>query len=246
MTYDEFLADSRFDVSNVIYRFKNNKNGKVYIGQTTKSVRKRVIQHMTKSRPWVKVRKTYFSNALNKYGFEGFTFDIIERCKDQQELDDRERYWIAYYKSNDKKYGYNIDSGGTSRKRRKPLTEEHKQKLLLANLGRKKSNQEKSRISEAVKSRFSNPEYKEKYKQICLKANHPNKKPVYQYDLNGNFIKKWECVADVNTILYGSRRARNLSRNIMLNINKKQLGFTKNNSIWSFISPTERSAYQLA
>lgn len=243
MTYDEFLADSKFDIANVIYRFKNNINGKVYIGQTTKPVRKRVIQHMTNSRPWVKTRKAYFANALNKYGFENFTFDIIERCKDQQELDDRERYWIAYYKSNNKKYGYNIDSGGNYGKKSKPLSKEHKQKLLLANIGRKKSEQEKYRISSAIKARFNNPEYREKYKQLCLKAKHPNKKPVYQYDLYGNFIKKWDCIADVNVILYGSKRKGNLNRNIVLNNNKKQLGFMKNNSIWSFTSPAERRAY---
>ena len=243
MTYDEFLADNKFNITNVIYRFKNNINGKVYIGQTTKSVRKRVIQHMTNSRPWVKTKKSYFANALNKYGFENFTFDVIERCNNQQELDNRERYWIAYYNSNNKKYGYNIDSGGNSGKKRKPLSEEHKQKLLLANLGRKKSDQEKARISSAIKARFSNPEYRETYKQLCLKAKHPNKKPVYQYDLEGNFIKKWDCIADVNIILYGSKRKGNLNRNITLNNNKKQLGFMKNNSIWSFTSPAERRAY---
>lgn len=44
-----------------------------------------------------------------------FTFDLIilERCQNQQELDERERYWIAYYNSTDKRYGYNIESGGS-------------------------------------------------------------------------------------------------------------------------------------
>lgn len=49
-----------------IYRFKNLINGKIYIGQTTVPVRKRLIQHMTFSRPWTKCHKTYFHNAIYK------------------------------------------------------------------------------------------------------------------------------------------------------------------------------------
>jgi len=61
MTYDEFLADEEFaKATGVIYRFRNKINGKYYIGKTTTSVRKRVIEHMTNSRPWTKARKGYF------------------------------------------------------------------------------------------------------------------------------------------------------------------------------------------
>lgn len=41
---------------------------------------------------------------------------------------------------------------------------------------------------------------------------------------------------------YGLHKG-NLSRNIKLNIQKNKLGFTKNGSIWSTISPTERGSY---
>jgi hypothetical protein len=43
MDYTKFLIDDNYSVDYVIYRFKNNVNGKVYIGQTTKSLHKRVI-----------------------------------------------------------------------------------------------------------------------------------------------------------------------------------------------------------
>ena len=69
-----------------IYRFKNLINGKIYIGQTTVPVRKRLIQHMTFSRPWTKCHKTYFHNAIYKYGLNNFDFSVIEICKSQEEL----------------------------------------------------------------------------------------------------------------------------------------------------------------
>lgn len=92
MDYTKFLIDDTYNVDYVIYRFKNKVNGKVYIGQTVKPLRKRVIQHMTNSRPTTKVHKTYFHNALNKYGFENFDLIIVERCSSQEELNERETY----------------------------------------------------------------------------------------------------------------------------------------------------------
>jgi hypothetical protein len=76
---------------------------------------------------------------LNKYGIENFSLDIIERCSSQKELNEREIYWIAYYKSTDKKYGYNIDSGGNLGKSTSKLSKEHRQALLAANLGKQRS-----------------------------------------------------------------------------------------------------------
>lgn len=47
---------------------------------------------------------------MSKYGEDNFTYEIIE--SDIENYNDRERYWIQYYHSNDKKYGYNIQEGG--------------------------------------------------------------------------------------------------------------------------------------
>lgn len=60
MDYAQFLIDDQYLINYVIYRFKNKINGKVYIGQTTKSLRKRVTQHITNSRPNTKAQKPTF------------------------------------------------------------------------------------------------------------------------------------------------------------------------------------------
>lgn len=246
MDYAEFLIDDTYNVDCVIYRFKNKVNGKVYIGQTIKSLRRRVVQHISISRPTTKVHKTYFHNALNKYGFENFDLAIIERCSSQEELNERETYWIAYYNSTNKKYGYNIDSGGQKGKKTKSLSKKHKWALLKANLGCHKSEETKQQLSKIHRQKWKDPQFRKEHISNIMKIAGINKITVYQYDLNENFIKQWDSVYDVQLILYGSKRNGNLKRNIMNNNNKNMLGFTKNGSIWSFTSPTERRAYQCA
>ena len=73
MRYVDFLNDPVWENEvNVIYKFTNTLNNKIYIGQTSTSLRKRVINHLTKSRKWTKSRKGYFQHALFKYGIENF------------------------------------------------------------------------------------------------------------------------------------------------------------------------------
>lgn len=244
--YAKFLLDDRYEDCNcVIYRFKNIANGKVYIGQTIKSARRRVIQHMTNSRAWTNAHKTYFHNALNKYGFNGFEFSIIEICS-AEELNEREVHWIKHYKATDKNYGYNIDSGGSSGKTTAPLSEEHKLALLKANLGRKRKNETKRKISIAHRERFkNNPELIIENSVRLKKYSDSLRIPIYQYSMSGLLIKKWESLVDVAIILYGKKRqGSTLHRNIKNNMKKQnKFGFSKNGSIWSTLSPKEGRAY---
>ena len=93
----------------LIYKATNLINGKSYIGQTRQSLTKRQNSHFhnafTKNQPFV------FYQALRKYGKENFTWTIIEdNIKDLAQLNEREKYWIAYY--NTFQNGYNMTSGG--------------------------------------------------------------------------------------------------------------------------------------
>ena len=246
MSEEEYYANllsnkEYFQTRFSIYRFKNLVNGKIYIGQTIVPVRKRLIQHMTFSRPWTKSHKTYFHKALNKYGLNNFDFSVIEICSSQEELDNREKYWINYYKSTDRRFGYNIESGGKNGRKGIKLTEEHKQKLLKANLGKSRKESTKSLISKVNKDLWKNTDYKEKRLNIIRNslATYWNEitRKVYQYTEQGEFVAVWNKCRDVIDFLYGKGANGNLSRNIKLNNKRGKLGFSKKGYVWSFFAP---------
>lgn len=90
-----------------IYKYQNKLNNKIYIGQSA-DIAHRYEQHIYDStyRP---ERGTGVDLAIRKYGIENFDFSVIEECS-IDELDERERYWIAYYDSYNN--GYNRSPGG--------------------------------------------------------------------------------------------------------------------------------------
>ena len=59
-----------------------------------------------------KQKETYFKNALKKYGRGGFSWQEIDSAKTQDELNEKERIWIAFYDSTDPLKGYNTNPGG--------------------------------------------------------------------------------------------------------------------------------------
>lgn len=81
--------------------------GKKYIGKTRQKLEKRIKQHYTDR----KKLNYLFYRAINKHGFDNFIWGVIEKC-DISLLNEKEEYWISFYKSNNKKYGYNMSSGG--------------------------------------------------------------------------------------------------------------------------------------
>lgn len=91
-----------------IYKITNKINGKVYIGQSV-NIQKRWIKHKSNLR--LNKSNTILYYAFKKYGIENFLFEIIEECT-QQDLNEREIYWIKYYDSTNRDNGYNISLGG--------------------------------------------------------------------------------------------------------------------------------------
>lgn len=90
-----------------IYKITNTINGKCYIGKSL-NIEHRLREHKRNSHS-----NEHLQNAMKKYGIDNFTFEVLEECT-KEEYDERERYWISYYKSRNKEYGYNIMPGGES------------------------------------------------------------------------------------------------------------------------------------
>ena len=95
-----------------IYKITNNINQKVYIGQTIMTP----VQRWQKHRSDAKLNKPYpLYRAMNKYGIDNFSFEILEEVK-VEELDEKERYYINLYHSYinfENSNGYNATLGGS-------------------------------------------------------------------------------------------------------------------------------------
>lgn len=231
MTYDEFLADLEFaKITGAIYKFKNKINGKYYIGKTTTSVRKRVIEHMTTSRPWTKARKGHFQKALYKYGFENFEFSIIEEgITDEDLLNKREIYWIGYYKSDHKEFGYNMTPGGEGNTN-KEFNRLCVERLRKANTGSKRSQESKQLMSIIQKKKHEDPKRRQQFLESAQKAWKQNERRVVKLDLNYNLICTYDSLVKASKDIYNKRHCA-LSRNLQYKNNKIN-GFKKDNYIY--------------
>src|SRR5574343_145795 len=88
-----------------IYKITNTINNKCYIGKSMR-VFKRWYEHKAHLRKNKHIN-IYLQNAWNKYGENVFDFKVIEICE-EKDLKEREIYWMGYYNSLYKEWGYNL------------------------------------------------------------------------------------------------------------------------------------------
>lgn len=86
-----------------IYKITNLITGECYIGQS-KDIDQRIKEHIQHTKPLI-------SQVIHEVGLENIEVTILEKCSEDQ-LDEREEYYIRYYNSNEFLYGYNQTSGG--------------------------------------------------------------------------------------------------------------------------------------
>ena len=90
----------------VVYKH-TSPSGKVYIGQTN-NYKKRCTPGNYKSSP-------YFYHAIQKYGWDNFTHEILEKNLSQEQANQYEIQYIKEYNATNSEYGYNISEGGDHR-----------------------------------------------------------------------------------------------------------------------------------
>lgn len=102
-----------------IYIIRNTVNDKVYVGQTHVSIRLRFQNHLSAARHG----KDYvIGKAIRKYGEDKFYVELLEECL-IEELNEREQYWISFFKATDNRFGYNMSIGGNVVRTTKELDE---------------------------------------------------------------------------------------------------------------------------
>ena len=123
----------------LIYKYTSKTTKKSYIGQTIEDrFEIRQEEHKTCS----KDTDSHFFRAKQKYGYEDFELEVVEKDIPLDKLNEREIYWIAYY--NTFEDGYNSTKGGeggnTYAKRTKEQMEETRKKISEANKGSRNGN----------------------------------------------------------------------------------------------------------
>ena len=99
-------------MNGIIYRIFNIKSGKSYIGKTYSTIYQRLQEHI-RDKDRYPNRPIY--RALNKYGIESFSVEILGEYS-QGILEDKEIEFIRLYSSYGPK-GYNATLGGDGRRR---------------------------------------------------------------------------------------------------------------------------------
>ena len=120
-----------------IYLIVNHVTGKYYVGQHKgENLKKYLQQKLSQARYELKrkghSRGSHLFKSMRKHGREAFTIHaLLSDIQTRSELDQHEKDFITFLKSQDSEYGYNICRGGEGRTG--SLTAESRKKMSLNN-----------------------------------------------------------------------------------------------------------------
>lgn len=173
-----------------IYKITNSINGKMYVGQTGYSLKHRLYQHIrsaydSNSHSY----NAHFQKAIRKYGVSAFLIEELEVC-DNALLDERERYWIAFYDSNH--IGYNMTFGGcgTPRYDGTEILQAWEGGLSVTAISKKTGMCDRTIVTH-LKDLGVTPE------EIKRRGYESIKGKVYQYNLDGTFVAEYPTISNV-------------------------------------------------
>ena len=145
-----------------IYKTTNLINGKLYIGKKK-----------GKFTSTYKGSGKYLKSAIHKYGIDNFSVEVIEYCESLEIQNEREQFWIAYYRS----LGidmYNIAKGGDGGDLITSLSEDDYENFknrmselnklgVIGNKGRHLSDLHKQKIGNGNRGKVRSDEWKKKH-----------------------------------------------------------------------------------
>jgi len=173
-----------------IYKITNKINKKCYIGQTIGDLNKRWKGHQK-----VSSNCRYLKHALNKYGVNNFKFELVCICFNTN-LDKYEIEYINKYNSLVPN-GYNLRHGGDNETHHQ-LTKDKISKSLKEYYTINKSPMFGKKLSEETKQKLSKAHIGRKYpttEKKILQAKKQMRK-VIQLDMNDNILNRYESVTE--------------------------------------------------
>lgn len=126
-----------------IYKITNKINNKIYIGKTVNNIKDRFSRHLNDA--FSERLDTHLARAMRKYGSDNFIIEEIDSTDNEEELSEKEIYWIKYYDSYNT--GYNMTTGGdggnTYLLKSNEEMNEIKDKIRISKIGGKNPNSRK-------------------------------------------------------------------------------------------------------
>lgn len=150
-----------------VYRITNLKNGKFYIGKTS-DVQGRWLKHQSVARLKTPGDYSYLHRAINKYGIENFTIEIIQDYASELEALAGETHYISVLGAQNRSVGYNLTAGGDGLSGYQQSSKA-KEKNRQSHLGKTASSETKQRMSEAHLGHEVSDETKEKMREARAK-----------------------------------------------------------------------------
>jgi group I intron endonuclease len=190
-----------------IYILQNKFNNKIYVGQSH-NVQKRLWGHKSS----MKCGNQYpLYKSMRKHGFDNFSVIIVEEHLSLDDANYWEDFYIQFFQSRNKQFGYNLRDGGqntifppeVNKKRADKIrgrkhTIEAKEKMSAAKRGKKCSEETKLKLSVANKGKKKQKltdDHKEKLRNanVGKKASEETKTKMSQAqsgDKNHRYGKK--------------------------------------------------------
>jgi len=165
-----------------VYAIRNKINNKHYIGLSV-DIKSRFRLHKFKLGHKIHPNK-HFQKSVEKYGIENFEFLVLEICK-EEELSDREIYYINFYNSKNSHYGYNKTEGGSRGKLLEDIVKSTANKLR----GRKLSEEMKERIRKTLTGRKQTQKAIDNRAKSCTKHTQEFKQEIFDYYLENKISR---------------------------------------------------------
>lgn len=126
-----------------IYITTNKINGKKYIGKE---------KH---NNPNYLGSGVKLLHAIKKYGKENFTKNIIEKCINEEHMNEREKFWIQHHNAANSKTFYNLAEGGEGGNTRIGFTKKQKEEYYNKIAKTKKENPTNWKPSLELRAKWS-------------------------------------------------------------------------------------------
>lgn len=196
-----------------IYKITNLLNGKVYIGQTRRTVEQRYKEHIQCA---IRGDGFYLACAMRNYGIDNFKVETIASTDNLERLNELEKFYIREYKSDSDKFGYNLSPGGDSNTMDSPIIKaKHDDKMRTEDVRKRIGNTVRRKIIESgrkdeycknLRNGFNNYLKSDKFKEDSKKRhltpehyralNDAKNKSVYCINESGVTVAEFGRVTD--------------------------------------------------